>query len=460
MARLIITGCLWAAYVLQLVAAENTVLSLDSSIGMALRENHRQLNLINQAEIAELDYQGARSVYKTRFGSRMSSDARSGADVGSVYSMFVNKDNQSGSKYSAGYYNSTFGDRSLSELRFSYTLPFFKNPVDNKRLAIGQAEINLARSKRMIEIGSEELVNQVVSSYYRLAMGLRSEDLAENRLIISQNLLNAQEIRFDNGDLSELALAESNLEVSSARQRRELARFDRIRQENHLKLLLGMRIDDSLVIDPEVLIRVDDALFSLPLEELELQAITHRIELIAKNEELLMAGQRIKSTSGGIIPPMEVSLQYALVGEGDRFDESMQFDDQRFGIGLRMNTDFAMSDKRMKQRKLYLHYQSMQREFELLQDQIKMDVRNAFFNSKQSSSRLELAMKTLDFTRQKHQQAEILHDRGDLTDLELLQSNQRIADAEHQALASKVDYILAGQRLAMASGYSRQKWKY
>lgn len=441
-------------------ASESNLLTLEDAIHLALQENHNHLNLIARSEMSELDYESARSVYKTRFGSRMSSDARSGAEVGSAYGVFLNKDNPSGSKYSAGYYNSTFGDRTLSELRFAYTLPFFRNPLDSKKLAIDQAEINLARSKRLIQIGTEELVNEVVSSYYRLAMSIQSESIAANRMVISQELLTAQEIRFRNGEISELDMAESSLAVSDARQRRDLAHYERQEKEDRLKLLLGIGLNQHITINPELILRIDDALLAMPLEELELQAMGQRTELLAKNEELVMAGKRIRSKTEGILPPMEISLQYALVGEGDRFDDSFQFDDQRFGIGFKMNTDMGNTEKRLRLRKLYLDYSNTQREYEYLLDKVKMDVRSAYFHTRQASSKLDYAVKALDLAKQKHKQSQVLNSRGDLTDLELLQSSQKVADAEHQALSAKVDYILAEQALFMASGYNRSLWNY
>ena len=190
MIRLSALTILLALFTEQVLSDEqfSTKLQLQDAINMALSANHGFLNLADQAQIAELDYTSARSVYKTKFASAMSSDARSGADVGSTYNIYLHKMNPSGTRYNAGYYNSSFGDRNLSELRFSYTLPLFKNPLDNNELAIDQAEINLARSKRIIEIGREELINEVISRHYRLSLSIQSNELAASRLDIAQNV--------------------------------------------------------------------------------------------------------------------------------------------------------------------------------------------------------------------------------------------------------------------------------
>jgi len=434
-------------------------LTLEQAVDRALRANHMLLGLTNDREIARLDFESARSVYRARVASHLSSDARSGAEVGSVYSVYLDKENPSGSGYRAGYYNSSFGNRNLSELRFSYTLPFFNNPLDNQELAIDQAEINLARSRRTLQIGREELVNQVVTAYYRLAMALQSEALAQERMLITSNLFEAQQIRQRNGEISDLELSEAGLALADRQRQFEDARFERMQREDTLKLLIGMSADERVAIDAEALVAVDDSLLSTPLEELQLRAVNSRTELIAKHEELQMTRRRIRSHDTGPVPPIEISLQYALVGEGDRFGDTMEFDDQRFGIGLRMDTDFGVSEARLKQNRLRLRYQSLQRELVWMRERIKMEVRSAWFRATRAMGNLEFARRNRDFMEKKHRQATILHGRGELTELELLESGHRVADARYQALAAKVDAILAQQALAMASGFIREGWQ-
>ena len=439
--------------------AETEILDLNSAIDIALRENHQYLNVISDAEIAELDYEAARSVFRTRFGSRMSSDARLGAELGSTYSVYLAKDNESGSRYSAGYYNSTFGDRSLSELRFSYTLPFFKNALDSRHLAIDQAEIDMTRSQRLIEIGTEELINAVTTSYYRLVLASRQEELARNRALMTETLLSAQHIRFENGELSELELAESDLAIADAEHRLEQANFEFQKRMHEFRLMLGMDASRPLNVNTDIAVAVDDSLMHAPVEELEQQAMSLRTELIAKREELLMARKVISANTRGTLPPMEISLQYALVAEGDQFSDSLEFDDQRFGVGLRMNTDFGQSEQKLKERKLQLRFAKAQREFDYLREQVSVQIRTARNACAQAKSRASYAAKTLDVAQRKHEHADILRARGRLTELEFLESDQQLADAEQKHLAARIDYLLAAQELAFASGHYGYQWR-
>ncbi|MEM1112306.1 MAG: TolC family protein [Pseudomonadota bacterium] len=428
-------------------------MSVDQAVAYALNANHQMLNLIDKTALSELDYESARSVYKTRFGSSLSSDARLGAEVGSTYSLFMDKANESGSRYNVGLYHSSFGSNTLSEWRFSYTLPFFDNPLDNRKLAIYQAEINSARSQRMVEIGREELANEVVSAYLKLAMAIRSEQLADDERQIADSFFQAQEIRHRNGEASALELSEAKLRTIDARQSQDIAALDRGSQEDAFRLLLGMDYEELLSIDTRVLREVESPLVEWPLQNLEDMAINHRIELLAKREELTMTNHRIESTKIGNLPPMEVSLQYSLIGEGESIDDSFNVDDQRFGVGLRMNTDLQNSETKIKQRKLYLHRRAQQREFDYLQRSIISQVRKSYSAAQRARSALDFIREYQALAEQKHEQQQILWRRGDVTELEYFESQHELNRARHRALSAKVDYLLAEQDLAMATGH-------
>ncbi|TGD75326.1 TolC family protein [Mangrovimicrobium sediminis] len=430
-------------------------LSLDDAVAFALRANHRYLNLVDQVAASDLDYEAAQTVYKTHFGSSLSSDARLGAEVGSSYSLFMDKRNESGSRYGLGFYNSTFGDNTLSEWRLSYTLPFFRNPLDSQRLAIFQAEINAARSRRLAQIGRDELANQVVAAYLRLAMSMQAELLTAEEYAIAETFLARQRVRQRNGEVSALELSEAQLNTIDARQAQDQAALERSSQEDSFRLLLGMDPHRELSIDGEVLGEVPEPLVAQPLAELETGALTRRAEVQAKKEELLMLGRRIESTRVGVIPPLEVSLHYSLVGEGDGLEDSFSVDDQRFGVGLRMDTDLQNSEVRIRQRQLQLQRAALQREYDYLQRSLVAEVRKAYHKAQRAHSFLDYLQQFLAVAEQKHEQAEVLYQRGEVTELELFQSHHQVSQANHRILSARVDYLLAEQSLALAAGVLR-----
>ena len=219
------------------------LLTLDQAIELALGANLNYLNLIDRTEMAQLDYASARSVYKTKFRLFTSSDARSGAEVGSISNFLVSKQYESGAAISTGLYNSTFGDRTLSEFRLSYTLPFFKNPLNSAELKLDQAEFTFSRRKRLQEIGTRELVNRVITTYMELIKLEHMRRLAVSEYELSQNNLHAFQIRAAGGEVSEIDLALVALQRDRAEQQLDRADFNQRTMQTVLKNLLGIDLD-------------------------------------------------------------------------------------------------------------------------------------------------------------------------------------------------------------------------
>jgi len=429
------------------------MLSLERAIDRALVKNFDYLNLIDRSTLASLRYEDARSFYKTQLGSNASSDARVGSSIGSNYSLFLTKNNESGSSYSAGYYNSSFNDRTLSELRFSYTLPFFNPNQRNHQLNVDQAEISRSRSARMVEIGKQELINEVKTTYYRLAMSMDYEHWAEDQVDLAARLYMAEQILNENGEISDLDLAQANLKLAEAQNYQRQKHLERMRLENRFKLLVGSSMDESLTINPNTLIDTEETLQSLELVDLEKQALSARTELLALNEELNLAARRIQFKTTDNLPPIEVSLQFSLIGNGDSISDSFNVDDQRFGIGVRMNTDLNKASQGYENEQLHTRYNGLRREYEHLRNSIIAEIRYSYQSALQAQQLMAHSEQVLQLEKTRHLQDEIKFGQGELSEIDYLQSQLRLRNAQISQRSYRLEYILAEQQLILASGY-------
>ena len=169
--KLILIGFLLCSAVIRAQEAAPDVYTLQEVIDQALLGNAEYRNLINSVEVSRLDYEKARAVFKTKLQGNVNTDARSGAEIGSTYNLGLNKRNTSGSAYGVGVYHASFGDQELSEIRFSYTLPFFQNPLTTGKFESDRAELDFRHQQRMAKIGAEELILRVLTTYYSLVAG-------------------------------------------------------------------------------------------------------------------------------------------------------------------------------------------------------------------------------------------------------------------------------------------------
>jgi len=438
-------------------AADN-LLRLEDAIARALVANHGQLALADQVEMAAIDYASARAAYKTKFLATSRSDVRSGAELGSRSGVYLTKKNLSGSGFSAGLYNSEFDDKSLSELRFTYTLPVFQDEFSEGELALTRADMEQVRRENLLRIGRQELAKQVTSTYYNLIIALDREDLANASLRISERGLTATQIQWDSGKLSAIEAGRAELRFLSSEQEVESAAFARAQAQDQLKVLLGMSLMETVAIERSPDMQFDSSLMDASPEMLEENALIHRVELQGKRDEVSMARKKLQNNSGNKLPAIDIDLHYALVGEGDSTEDSFKLDDQKWGVGFSMDTDFAGTERKNRRRKLYLVYQARERELEHMEQKIRMEVRRAQFDAHQQARALSLHTRELTLAQQQYEQARILHDNDQLGGIELLESERRLLEAEHKALAARVKHILAIMELGLATGTETLAW--
>ena len=435
-----------------------SVYSLQDAINEALLGNHQYRSLVNGVEVAELDYEMARSVFKTKLRGHMNSDARNGADIGSTYNLGLSKRNESGSAYGVGLYYSQFGFKELSELRFSYTLPFFQNPLTSGKFDSDRAELDFRHRERMAQIGAEELVLKVVSAYYRLALADDQADLAAGELAVAHKLRQATRIREKTGRSSEMDLQWAELRVSQAEQRREMAKFQRVKSENDFKLLLGLGLDDQVAIDEDIPPVSDPDLMLMTAAEVEEMAIGNRAELIGLGEDLDLARRKLRAAPTKRLPGFDVSLQYSMLGEGTTFSDALAFDDSRIGIGISMDVDL-MGNPDQQYRRLALFYDDKRRGYEQLEGEIRASVKDSVFQMQDDAGRLRLARQSLKLAEQQFDLTELKYRAGTASTQEVLEAEQARSDARYQELQARVDFMLSHYRVRLVSGTLMDDWQ-
>ncbi|MFA5549039.1 MAG: TolC family protein [Porticoccaceae bacterium] len=432
---------------------ELATLSLPEAIELALVNNPEFLNSLDYAEMADIDYENARAIYRTKFQSSTASDARSGADVGSTYSLAASKRYPSGSGVSAGLYNYNFADRNLSEFRLSYTLPIFRDPLKDGRFDVDQKRMTRDRQQLLAAIGQQELINRVVAAYYQLALANEGQRLAGLQEDIARRIHQAAVIRHGADSLSALDLAGYELRLARARHGRDQALFNRARAEQQLKILTGLDLAAPLAIGPASLSTIDMKLLALPVADLETLALDRRAEAVGARDELRLARERVVAAGGQGLTGIDISLQYAWVRESDSFSDSLELDDHRFGVGFNMDTDFGFGDQQRRKRLLVLQYQTKKRDHERLVGDIRLQVRQAYFDVQRLQGQMDIAARALAIAEQEFSRARIRHDNGLVDPIALLEAEYQLEDARYQAYSARVGYLMAGQGLVMASGY-------
>jgi len=435
--------------------------------GMALRDairtafdgNYEYQQVLDKVKKSDMTLDVARSVFRTHFNASLRSDAVVGAQIGQQYRMSLSRKLNDGSRVEAGMYASQFDDSALSEFRVQYTRPLFSDPERSGVLALNKAESDRNHSERVSEVGAEELTARVIQAWYRAYQAEQGIAVQQAALQASEKLVAAVKAKYANDLASSFDVEQAELNTARSRQSVNDAESLLEHDLDNLKMLLGQSPEDKVDFDFSLLSDDGRSTSVQQVDELQQMALDHRLEIIAMKESRDFALQRMEIITRRVGPPIDLSIHYALVGQGDSLDETFDVDDRRFGLGLNVSTDFALATEKNQSRLAVLEYNQAERSYKHLATTVKNEIRNAVRQIARFEDKYQLAKRTAELGEKRFTLAKKRYDDGQIDVIELLESQRDLEQARQSGLTANIDLLLAQLNLDLISGQLRDKWQ-
>ena len=434
-------------------------MGLHEAISTAFSGNYEYLQVVDTVKKSDMSLDVARSAFRTHFNASLRSDAVVGAEIGQQYRMSLSRKLNDGSRVEAGVYASQFDTSALSEFRVQYTRPLFSDPERSGVLALQIAESDRNHSLRVSEVGAEELTARVVQAWYRAYLAEQGIAVQQAALEAADKLVASVKARYINDLASSFDVEQAELNAARSRQAVKDSEASLQQDLDNLKILLGKSPEDEVSFDFSLL--TDQQASSSPpdVDALQRMALDHRLEIIAMKESRDYAMQRMNIITRRIGPPIDLSLHYALVGQGESLDESFAVDDRRIGLGLNVSTDFALATEKNQSRLATLEYNQAERSYRHQAKKVKTEIRNAVRQISRFEDKYQLAKMTAKLGEKRFILAKKRYDDGEIDVIELLESQRDFAQAEQSSLTANIDLLLAQLNLDLISGQLRDKWQ-
>jgi outer membrane protein TolC len=430
-------------------------LTLGDAIDTALQRSPVYTALANDLELARLELERARDAFRTRFTSRMNSSDRTGAELGSTYEIGLSRQMQSGSSMGLGFATSSFGDTSLSELKVAYSLPLFGNPAVASRYALDSAEIETGRREQILAMGADELAARVIGDYYETVLATNRHSVAQSGRDLAEALVQVTAVRERAGTSSALDGRRARLNVAEATQRLRSSGLGVERARQRLAALIGLPIDFAFIVDDEIP-AIEHTATHLDPKRVEARALARRPELVGMRQELELLSRRAGDAAAAL-PPIEVSLQWSLVGEGGNAGDSFALDEPRFGIGVNVALDRGRAQS-YERRRWALQYETRRQSYIALENRVRFDVRDALLALDDALAGARIAEQQLALATDEFRVAELRYRSGSATTEEVLRVEQSLADAQLIELERRVAYWIARRRVDRLSGIGAEQW--
>ena len=434
-------------------------MDLRDAIRTAFDGNYEYQQVLDKVKKSDMTLDVARSVFRTHFNASLRSDAVVGAQIGQQYRMSLSRKLNDGSRVEAGVYASQFDDSALSEFRVQYTRPLFSDPERSGVLALNKAESDRNHSERVSEVGAEELTARVIQTWYRAYLAEKGVAVQRASQEATEKLVAAVKAKYANDLASSFDVEQAELNAAHSKQSVKDAESLLEQDLDKLKMLLGLNPEDRVDFDFSLLSEDYPSSFEPAVEELQQMALNHRLEIIAMKESRDFALQRMEIITRRVGPPIDLSIHYALVGQGDSLDDTLEVDDRRVGLGLNVSTDFALATEKNQSRLAMLEYQQAERSYKHLVATVKSEIRNAIRQIDRFKEKNLLAERTAELGEKRFTLAKKRYDDGQIDVIELLESQRDLAQARQSGLTANIDLLLAQLNLDLISGQLRDKWQ-
>jgi outer membrane protein TolC len=317
--------------------------------------------------------------------------------------------------------------------------------LDFKALNRSRAASDSLEAARQDEHSVRDLVVLVCGQLYLQAVsGEGRIAAARAELKTAEALLGLARDRKTTGLGAGIDVLRAQVQVQSQQQRLIVAEQEAAREKLALARAVGLplgqrfRLSDEMPFAPVV---------SMTAEEATRRAVEGRPDLKAARARVQAAEALEKAARGEGLPSLAVSGDFGAIGNDVAGSRAT------FTVGASLKVPvFAGGRVAAKVHEARAHLAQERARLQDLEASIYYEVRNVFLDLKAASDRVEVAESTRSLAREQLQQARDRFEAGVADNLEVVQAQETLADAEESHIASLYAYNAAKFSLAHALG--------
>ncbi len=342
------------------------------------------------------------------------------------------------------------GNRSLndSDLAVSLVQPFLQGGGTAVTLeALTQEERNLLYDLRDFADFRRAFVVEVVSDYYGV---LRARDRVHNSYVAYRGFVKNVE--------REEALADENRRTQNQLARLRQAKLqsesrwvDSLRVYlsvlDEFKISIGVPVDSNLVLDERELDRLVIKEPSITKEQSVEIAMVSRPDLITASDLVDDALRQVKVAENGLLPGLDVSLDYQSVSDPGDSTPAINWDRRRWSSSVDLDLPIDRKAERNIYRATLVQVERAKRARDLTFDRARLEIYDSWRALGQEKQNFKIAEEGVALASRRLEEQILLADLGRGQALDLVDAQEDLVDAQNQRTATVVNHTLARLRL-------------
>jgi outer membrane protein TolC len=359
--------------------------------------------------------------------------------------------------------------------------------------------IRIARNNREISDVAFRLqiittVDQIENMYWDLVYAYENVRVQQEALTYGQKALNDSKRQAQVGTVPPIQVVSSQSTLSTDQQNLILAENNLELQKLLMKNALSRSIEDPLLAEADVIptstMQLPQEEPVTPIQDLINQALDHRAELVESRIDLNSRDLSAKAVRNAMLPTLDAFAYYGgsgvggnvnstlpscavaptakycytsstnpppfqtsnAVGYGGTLNQLVNSTAPDKGVGLSLNIPLRNREAQANQVRADLEYRQAQVRLHQLENQVRIEVRNAQFDVRQNRASVKAAQDAVDFARQTMDADQQKLKVGLTTTTAILQDASVLTTSESNLVSAKAAYEKSRIELDRATG--------
>lgn len=330
-------------------------------------------------------------------------------------------------------------------------------------------------------------VGQIENMYWDLVYAYENARVAREALAFAQKTLADTKRQVEVGALAHLDIVRAQSTVASDQQALTVANTNLQLQQLLMKNAISRNLLDNRLADAEVIptstVSAPKTEPVVPTEDLVNEALTHRPELVEARMNLTNSSISNKAIRNSLLPSLDMFAYYGgngtggspnpasicgnpgsiaafcrpagsipSTGYGETLGDLVDSSAPDKGIGFTLNIPIRNRAARATQMRSELEYSQAQMRLQQIENQVRIEVRNAQFAVQQNHDSVAAAQAAVDLARESLSAEQEKFDLGSSTPTVVLQYQTQLAESERTLMSAMAAYEKASTELDRATG--------
>ena len=434
------------------LADDEATLSFEEAAALALKQNLNLQSTQDRVIGANISVETAKSEFGIKIQPEISGLYQQNDELEQNYGLQFSKQLRYGGEliWQAGTrVNDSLDDEYQTDLILAYRQPLLRGrgtlPTTNTLLS---AEQNSRSQYRSLLLSRQRLLVQLAASYYGIIRDQMLIGVNERSVERTKLLYQAAEAKLKVGMASKMDVFRAELQSLSAENNLVDAQASLENAKRRFNLLLGVEMEAEYLF-PSTL---DYNSVSLDKERLIQTALENRLEIQDAHERIEEAERQLKIARQNLLPPLDVSVRYTIRGEGDGFEESLDLDDEFWGVGIHSSFTLDRANERAAYQQSQLNLNSAIRSLQSTQDDITSEVLQAIISVRQAEASVSLQEQSMAQAEKQLELSALRYKKGLSDNLDVVNAEENFVKAKNSYYSAIVQHLISKIQLRQVTG--------